>query len=297
MEHFEHDAMATQFVLTVEGESKEYAENASIQVFQLIDQLELQLSRFIPDSDISRINRMKANEQLYIDFETWEVMKMAIEMSQMSKGTFDIGVARHMDIFRASKQGILNEFEMTKALKKVQLEKLEAGIFIDPEKPMAYCVKEGIQFDLGGIGKGYALDKAKLKLSELGIETFTLSAGDSTLLVSNNSDVKDSWQYSIASSQDKIDLELSNVVVSASGTFYQGNHIFDPRTGTNQISNSFHRLWVACPSAAYSDAFSTALFLSSEEEIKEILAESDKIIWVAYSKDGNLQFLSKNHIY
>ncbi|MBO3697490.1 FAD:protein FMN transferase [Roseivirga sp. E12] len=297
MEHFEHDAMATQFTLTIEGESTEYAENASIQVFELIDQLELQLSRFIPDSDISRINRMKAGDQLPIDFEVWEVMKTAIEINQISQGAFDIGVARHMDIFRASKQGILNEFEMTNALEQVQTEKLAAGIFIDPEKPMAYCVKEGIQFDLGGIGKGYALDKCKLKLADLGIETFTLSAGDSTLLVSNNTDTKASWQYSIASSKDKMDLELSNVVVSASGTFYQGNHIFDPRTGNNQLSSAYHRLWVASESAAHSDAFSTALFLVSEGEIKEMMAESDKIIWVAYSKDGNLQFLSKNHIY
>jgi len=297
MEHFEHDAMATQFTLIIDDEPKEIAENASLQVFQLIDQLELQLSRFVPDSDISRINRMKANEQLPIDFETWEVMKIAIEMNQMTKGAFDIGVGRHMDIFRASKQGILNELEMTNALEKVQQDKLAAGIFIDPEKPIAYCVKEGIQFDLGGIGKGYALDKVKLKLSALGIDTFSISAGDSTLLVSNNTAVKDSWHYSIASSQDKMDLELSNIVVSASGTFYQGNHIFNPRTGTNQVANDYHRLWVACPLAAYSDAFSTALFLSSEEEIRQIMAESDKITWVAYSKDGNLQFLSKNHIY
>lgn len=296
MEHFEHDAMATQFTLTIDNEDLDYAESASLQVFDLIDKLELQLSRFIPDSDISRINRMKANDQLPIDFETWEVMKFAIDMQSISNGAFDIGVARHMDIFRASKQGILNEFEMTNALSLVQSEKLEAGIFIDPEKPMAYCVKEGVQFDLGGIGKGYALDKAKSLLEDLDIGTYTLSAGDSTVLLSNDIRHKPSWQYSIASSKDKMDLELSNIVVSASGTFYQGNHIFDPRTGSNELTNTYHRLWVASESAAYSDAFSTALFLLSEDEVRALVNESEKITWVAYSKDGNLQFLSKNNI-
>lgn len=295
--YFEHQAMATQFGVTIENESEDYAHSASQQIFQLIDQLEQQLSRFIPDSDISRINRMKADEQLPIDYETWEVLKMAIEISQHTRGTFDIGLARHMDIFRASKQGILNEFEMTNALAKVHEEKQDAGIFLDPGSPKVYCVKPGIQFDLGGIGKGYALDKVKSLMLELDIDNYTLSAGDSTMLVSNDVSVKTHWDYTIASGQEQKPLELSNIAVSASGTFFQGNHIFDPRTGNNQLAEVYNRLWVASSSAAWSDAFSTALFLLSVDEIMEVISETEKIIWVAYSKDGELNFLAKNGLY
>ena len=293
---FEHYAMATQFSLVIAEETEDYARNASIQVFELIDRLEHQLSRFIPDSDISRINRMKADEQLHLDFETWEILKMAIKITQDTHGAFDVGVARHMDIFRATKEGILNEFEMTNALSVVQREKHESSIYIDPETPIAYCGKAGIQFDLGGIGKGYALDKVKDFLLELGVENFTVSAGDSTLLVNNNNDLKTHWDYTIANASEKMSLELSNIVVSASGTFFQGNHIFDPRTGSNALSGTHKRLWVASETAAFSDAFATALFIVSIEEMHEIVKKSDKITWVAYTEDEHLKLVTKNNL-
>lgn len=294
---FEHSAMATEFYLVIENETEEYAESASVQVFELIDSLEQKLSRFIPDSDISRINRMKPEEQMPIDFETWDVIKQAIEVSQLTHGAFDIGVARHLDIFRATKQGILNQYEASQALKKVQVEKHEASIFIDPEKPMVYCVKRGFQFDLGAIGKGYALDRVKLLMKELDIETFSMSAGDSTILVSNDKEVKAAWGFPIAAAEEKRQVSLDNHSVSASGTFYQGNHIFDPRTGKNDFSPQYQRVWVATQEASYSDAFATAFFLLEEDDISKLVESSKKIIWVAYSKDGNLHFLPENAIY
>ncbi|OEK04795.1 FAD:protein FMN transferase [Roseivirga misakiensis] len=293
---YEHNAMATQFTLVVANETEEYAINASRQVFDLIDRLEHQLSRFIPDGDIARINRMKENEQMPLDFETWELLKMAIDVTLNTGGAFDIGIAKHMEIFRATKSGILNEFEMTTALEQVQKEKAASSVYIDPDKPMAYCLQPGVQFDLGGIGKGYALDKAKGLLDELGIHNFSISASDSTVLLNNQPEVVSHWDYTIANSKDKMDLELSNVAVSASGTSFQGNHIFDPRTGLNELTSNHKRLWVAAETAVHSDAYATAFFILNEAEMEEIIKSSDKIIWVAYTKDGNLKLLTKNNL-
>ncbi|MFY0592159.1 FAD:protein FMN transferase [Roseivirga sp.] len=295
-QHFEHNAMATQFALVIAKETEDYAQNAAKQVFSLIDALEHQLSRFIPDSDVSRINRMKAEDQLPIDFETWEVLKMALGTTALTSGAFDIGVAKHIDIFRATKTGILNEFEMNNALTKVQEEKVASRIYVDPEKPMVYCLTPGAQFDLGGIGKGYALDKANDLLEELGIQNFSISASDSTVLLKNNEEDIEHWSYTIANASEKMDLQLSNIAVSASGTSFQGNHIFDPRTGFNELASGHKRIWVASEKAAYSDAFATALFIVSTDEIHEIIKKSDNIIWVAYSEDGHLKLVTKNNL-
>ena len=293
---FEHQAMATYFKLNIFNESPEYAKNAAQQVFNLIDDLEEKLSRFRPDSDIARINKLKKDEQLPIDFETWEVLKLAINCYADSLGTFDIGVAEHMKIFRAAKQGILNEYETHKALEKAQKEKNQASLYVDPEQPRVYCVEPGMYFDLGGIGKGYALDKVDELMQELEIKTYTLSAGDSTLLIKNDPSIKPYFTYPIASRFNREILELSNVSVSASGTFHQGSHIFDPRTGKNDFQPSFERVWVAATSAGYSDAFSTAFFILTLPEIEEILKTNDQISWIAYSIDGKLTILEKNEL-
>ena len=289
--------MATEFILTIKDEAEDYALNVSQQVFDLIDVLEMKLSRFIPDSDISRINRMKAGEQLAIDFETWEVITKSINLTALSHGAFDIGVAKHMDIFRATKERILTEFEMSRALEKVQLDKQKAKLFVDPDKPMIYCVEPGMCFDLGGIGKGYALDQTQKLLDELEVGTYSLSAGESTVLFKNDEEVLPFWTYPISNKSEQKELHLSNIIVSASGTYFQGNHIFDPRTGKNDFVPDKDRVWVASTDTSYSDAFSTAFFLLSVEEIEEIIGHNEKIIWAAYSKDGVLNFVPENDIY
>lgn len=294
MHSFEHQAMATQFLIRIENEEEGYAENAAIQCFQRLDELEAKLSRFVADSDISRINKMATEDQLPLDSETWQVIKQAIQAQQWTAGTFDIGVAEHMDIFRAAKQGILNEFEMNKALEQAQQAKLGSSIYLSPDSPVIYCIKAGMRFDLGGIGKGYALDQLALLLDDLGVNTYSISAGDSTVMVRNEAATKSDWEYTIASATEQKKLRLSNTIVSASGTFHQGNHIFDPRTGNNTAVSEFDRIWVASDNAAYSDAFSTGLFLLSVEEIEKLVDSIPEITWVAYSKAGKLHFLSRN---
>ena len=86
------------------------------------------------------------------------------------------------------------------------------------------------------------------------------------------------------------------MVVSASGIYFQGNHIFDPRTGSNNFIPAYDRVWVAASDASYSNAFSTAFFLLSIKEIEEIVNRNEKIIWMAYSKDGALNFVPQNDI-
>lgn len=288
--------MATYFKLVICFEEEEYALSAAEQAFRLIDETEQRLSRFIPDSEISRINRMKAGDQLALDYETWEVMKQAFHAQQLSQGAFDIGVARHMDIFRATKQGILTDFEMHNALQKVQKEKASCAFYLDPDQPLIICGEPGMKFDLGGIGKGYALDLVKRKLAEFEIETFSLSAGDSTLLLGNDVTRKAHWSYPVAAKYEQRILNLANCSVSASGTYYQGKHIFDPRTGDNDFEAPYQMVWVCAKTAMLSDAFSTAAFMLEPEEMADCINRSEEILWMAYSLDGKLHFIGNNDL-
>ncbi len=294
--HFEHQAMATQFTLAIVDQDPEDAKWAALQCFKRLDELELKLSRFVPDSDISRINTLKADEQLLLDRETWEVMKLAIQVQQWTQGAFDIGVAEHMNIFRATKQGILNEFEMALALEKAQKHKLKASLYLDPSEPKFYCMKEGMQFDLGGIGKGYALDQLASVMKTQGIQNYSIGAGNSTFLSVGVDAQGNPWQHTLASETMKNTILANNFGISASGTFHQGNHIFDPRTGKNRLVSAVDRLWVAATNATLADALSTGLYLLSIPEIETLAENLDEIRWVYYSKDGKLFRTSQNSV-
>ncbi|NER19015.1 FAD:protein FMN transferase [Spongiivirga citrea] len=291
----EHQAMATQFRFQIQTEHEETSKAIMQEAFAIVDDLELTLSRFIPDSDISRINRLKKNEHLPIELETWEIIKNAIAISKKTYGAFNINVGEYMNIFKGAKEGILNANEVNDALKKAYKISTEASIYVDPDQPKVYCINEGIKIDLGAIGKGYALDSVKDFLEENGINIYTLEAGDSTILSGNNASPNTSWSYQLTSPTDCKNVQLKNTSISASGTYWQGAHIFNPKTGRNELKDQFDRVWVCTDNAALSDALSTAFFVMPEEELKEVVNQIDSLNWVAYIKNGKIETLTNSN--
>ncbi len=290
---FEHPAMATQFHLHFLEDNREDLDAIAATCFERIDELEAKLSRFIPDSDISRINNLKAEQELRIDYETYHCLKTAIEINQWTNGAFDIGVGEFMNIFRGYKEGILNFSEHKNALKQAYAEKAEGSIYLDPDEHKIYCINPGIQFDLGALGKGYALDILSEMLKNDGFSDYSLSASDSTVLVFQSGKFDEQFNYKLTANDDEIEVSLRQESVSASGTYWQGNHIFDPRVGSNTTDLKFERIWVCSDEAALSDAFSTALFLMNEEEVENIVYSCDAINWAAYSQKGKIILLNK----
>lgn len=293
---FEHQAMATQFHIEIVGEERDIAENVANLCFNRIDELELILSRFVPDSDISHINRMQSGDEFMLEYETWEVLKKSVKIQQFTQGAFHIGIAEFMNIFRATKEGILSEFEMTNALKIAFKEMQSASVFIDPETPKIYCIHQGMKFDLGAIGKGFALDQIVVLLKEMEIYNYAINIGNSTVLVKGRSKEDKFWGFTLSSSQEEIPLELNDIAISASGSFYQGNHIFDPRTGLNSFEKQYDRVWVASKSAAVSDAYATACFLLEKPVLEEIVVNNPQVVWIAVSEKGKIEFIGKNHL-
>lgn len=287
---YSHQAMATEFKLSLQGDDQLNANAAAEAVFERIDVLENLLSRFRPDSDISRINRMKSESSLPLEYETWEVLKMAFEIQQLTQGAFDCGLAQYLDVFRKIKDGLLEASNFDYAISKVHREKRSSVFFVDPDQAMIHCVRPGMYFDLGGIGKGFALDVCQKLLLSLGYDTFELNAGESTRLF--HSPLPDTWTYHLEGSTAEKQFALGNMSISATGTGFQGQHVFDPRSGSNRIQH-YDRTWVATTSAAYSDALSTACFLMKENELREnelreLVKAHPQILWIAYLKDEKL---------
>jgi len=156
----------------------------------------------------------------------------------------------------------------------------------------------GLQIDLGGYGKGYAVDRMAELLQEWDIENFLIHGGMSSVLARGKMSGENGWPVSISDpykTNNTINKYiLNNRAMSGSG-LQKGSHIIDPRTALPlQVKCS---VWTFASDAATCDALSTAFMVMSIEEINQYCSEHTDIFSVIlndenYGKDQQrlLQF-------
>ena len=248
---FSHNAMATTFRVTLYAEEREYAWQAARALFAEADRLEKELSRFYPVSDISRINSLYAGESTQISADTMEVLKLAYVLWSDTDGVFDVTVG--------SKTGT-EDFSDLRGFN---------GCHIDPDAFSVTILHEGLQFDLGGIGKGYALDRMADMLDDWDITTALLHSGESSVLPVGTPVAGNAWSIALRHPKNETvitTIEIRDTTISGSGVVIHGNHIIDPRTGKPATIRA--ATWATAPSAAISDALSTAFMIMTEAEIE-----------------------------
>lgn len=242
-----HPAMNTTFTLRLGTADAARAAAVAGECFRQLDGLESLLSRYREDSDISALNRLRTGESLLLHDETWNCLRIALEAHMMTGGLFDITLG-------------------TLTMKDCPSE-LHGCLRLNPERPEIACVEAGRHLDLGGIGKGYALDRMADTLRDLGLSDALLSAGASTHLAIGQA----AWPIELTAESEKLTVTLRENSLSASGTGIQGDHIIHPARGTVETVET-RRAWVVATSAALSDALSTACFLADDREREEFLA-------------------------
>ena len=230
--------MATRFSVIVEVPDSEAGRVRAVaeELFDEMRRLESLLSRFIEDSEISQINRLAIGESTVVSPETHRCLELALEAKRSTWGYFDVaylseGVAEGGEAFAL----------LSRPLRVVSSAK-------------TLCL------DLGGIGKGFALEHGSEILLRYGYSRALLSAGDSTVLAMEPPQGTKGWPVQLEPDDDHEGqvktLELANEALSCSGKSVRGEHIFNTRQG-KYVTNR-NRVYVRLPSAALSDAFSTA---------------------------------------
>ena len=132
------------------------------------------------------------------------------------------------------------------------------------------CDGGKLEFDLGAIGKGFALDRMAELLREWSCEKFLLVAGGSSILAGDAPTGTSGWSCGLGEDNSARRFFLKHGSLSGSGLAVQGGHILDPRTG--RAAQRQNRAWALAKTAAESDALSTACMVLAEAEIAEILA-------------------------
>ena len=261
---FNHTAMATQFQVRIAGEEKTYAAQATQAAFALTDELESKLSRFRANSEIAAIAQLAVGEKLRLTEPVFACLTLAKKMEDVTGGAFSIAAA---------------------AL-KTQVAKPTWSL----ENFSIRCDGGKLEFDLGAIGKGFALDRMADLLREWSCEQFLLVAGGSSILAGDAPAGTPGWSCGLGDDNSPQRFFLKHGSLSGSGLAVQGEHILDPRTG--QPANRQNRAWAWCDTAAESDALSTACMVLDETEIGATLTANNH--WLAIlDQPGGLRFLGR----
>ncbi|WPJ96213.1 FAD:protein FMN transferase [Coraliomargarita algicola] len=239
---YTHEAMKTTFSLRLISNDPALANSAASACIARIDAIEASLSRYIEGSDIWQINQMESDQSLFVSEDCHACLRLALEAGQETQGLFDCSLGRLI--------------EHTKQAQPGERPKLSGQLMLDPNRPAVHCIERGREIDLGGIGKGYALDQLQITLNELGIKCALLAAGASTQLAFGER----TWDIALGGDNSTLTIQLKNQALSSSGTAIQGSHIvsLDP----NFLNYSRPRVWVIHSSAAKADAYSTAALLT-----------------------------------
>ncbi len=238
--------MATVFTITAAHAEPDYARQAARAALEELDLLEDRLSRFRPSSDIARINRLPPGQKTTVAPETLACLQAALTIEQQTDRAFDIGYASQPSA--------------------------DAGIELGKAGGTVRVLAGGGRLDLGGIGKGFALDRMAAILDEWDIQAAQLWTSTSTVLAKGvlakgTSPDGSAWSVSIGPEHARRQIPLVDAAISASGTSVRGRHIVDPRSG-HRVCHRV-RCWAKAPTAAEADALSTAFMVMSDTEITE----------------------------
>jgi len=257
---FSHQAMGTFFEANIAGEENSYAEQAARAAFKEIDRLERLFSRFDATSEICRLNRLGPGESIAVGIETFECLTIAEQVRAETGGAFDVNVRGRNP---AAEDG-------GSAPAAFKLSKTSAGFEAGrPNAAGGGCTR--LDLDLGGIGKGYALDKAMEVLAEWSIGNVLVHGGTSTAVAAGSAPEAHGWPVGVGGGWPCPDapreIMLSGRALSGSGTEVKGQHILDPRTGAPATGHV--AAWALHPDAAVTDALSTAFMVMTTEDVEK----------------------------
>jgi thiamine biosynthesis lipoprotein len=245
-------AMGTRFELVLldgRGDLRAAGEAALEQ----IEMWHRRLTRFAADSLVSHINREAAKGPVSLDRDTFELLHDAMTVWRESEGAFDITIAPAM-----TRSGYLDSAVPARD------GHVDAGaLLLEPDNWTIEFTAPGISIDLGGIGKGHALDCAARVLRDAGVTSALLHAGTSSIAAVGAPGRSDGWPVEIPSGRTGRTIALRDAAISVSDpggpvdARRGGSHILDPRDAS-PVTPSV-RATVMGPSARLADAWSTAL--------------------------------------
>ena len=267
-------SMGSTLTLTAWTGDEPAAKAAFDGVFAESTRLERLMSTWIPESDVSRINRGAGTRPVPVSVEVREVLKTARQMSDWTNGRFDVtfGALSGLWKFDHDQDNVVPD--MRDVRRRLPLIDYRA-IQIDDAAGTVFVARHGMSIHLGGIGKGYAVDRGAAILRAAGLRDFMIQSGGD-IYVAGLKDGKP-WRLGIqdprgAPNHYFAQLDLSDGTFSTSGDYERAfvksgrryHHILDPATG--EPARGTRSVTIVTSRAVLADGLSTGVFILGPDQ-------------------------------
>ncbi len=287
--------MGVPWTITVCAADEATGRGAIAAGFTEVERLERVLSDYDPESELSRLSALAPMAAaLPVSPDLWRVLERAVALRDETGGSFDPAIGRLTTLWRQARRS-----ERLPVAEKVNAALATVGpdaLVLDPAAQAAQLPKPGTRLDLGGIGMGYAADRALKAIAAAGVAAAMIDAsGD--VAVSAAPPGTAGWRIAVAplgtrapaASQQTEPLLLVHAAVTTSGDAFQAveidgrrySHIVDPRTGLGVAGPA--AVTVIAPDCTTADALATAAsVLGPERGLALVAATPDcaaRFIW------------------
>ena len=268
------DAMGSTYSMALYGTDETRLRVAAEEAAEEVRRLDRMMSNYLPNSDLSEINQGAANGPVRVIPELFDLLTRCVEYSRASDGAFDITVGPLMKVwgFYKGSGRFPHRAEIRGALARAGYQKLQ----LDAANRTVKFTRDGMNIDLGGIGKGYAVDQMVEVLKRNGITSALVSASGSSIygLGTPPGDSR-GWKVSIKNPRNRSatlqDLYLKDESMSTSGNYEKfffahgkmWSHIMDPRTG--YPAQGVLSVSVISPRTVDSEAWTKPFYINSRQ--------------------------------
>ena len=283
------DAMACEFQVMLNAGQHAHGTEAALDALDLVERLEQQMTVYRTSSEISRLNQRAFHGPVPVERRLFALLEQAQDLHQLTGGAFDItsgGLSKVWGFYRREGR-FPTAAELAEALSKVGSQ----WLLLDPSKTTIAFQREGLEINLGAIGKGYALDRCAELLLERGVNDFLLHGGGSSVLARgtrlDEQTTQAGWsiglRHPLRYEQRLAEIWLDDRASATSGSgnqffYFQGRrygHVIDPRTG--YPADKVLSATVLAPDAATADALATAFYVLGVEPAVEICRQRPEL--------------------
>ena len=306
-----YGAMGTEITLSAWTANEAAAERAFAAGYDEIRRIEILMTDWErpgePESDVVRINKAAGKEAVHVSSETFEVIQKSLEMSQKSHGAFDITFAAMKGLWKFDEdleKKIPPAAEIARRRKLIKW----TDVLVDDKVHTVKLKRPGMRLGLGGIAKGYAVDRCAVVLRGDGLHDFMVQAGGDLYVSGSKGPTK--WMVGVrdprGGARDVIAvMPIQDHAFSTAGDYERSfvlngkryHHIIDPSTGYPATAS--REVTIFAPTAFLADALDDAVFIlgptkglalvASYPGCSTLIVDASNRVWMSPELEGKLR--------
>ena len=284
--------MGTRCAVELWSEDPAKGEAAMKSVFDDMKRIDRLMSTWKEDTEISKVNREGSLHPVKISQELFRLLQVSVEYSELTHGAFDITYASVGYLYDFKKGVHPDQKSIAKALPGINWRHM----VLDAKKTTVYFTQPGMRIDLGGIAKGYSVDRGIEILRKQGITRAMVNAGGDTRIIGDR--FGKPWVVGIRDPDHEgktfLRMPLSDTAFSTSGDYERYfdedgkrfHHIIDPKTGDS--ARKVRSVTVISGTATRTDALTKSVFIMGPEEGIAFIDTLPDVDAVAVAPDGKV---------